>query len=478
MSLRIRMRLLSIAALSCCACAAHAAGFGVNAQSASAAGYANAGAAALAEDASTIWYNPAGLVRAASLHPAEAWQLTLAVNLFDTTQRFHDSQSSAALGQALGSEGGDAGRLGFVPAIFLSRAINPDLHVGIGINTPFGLTTEYDGDWMGRFQATRSSASTFNLNAAFAYRLQHGLSVGGGVNAAQMTAELSNRVNYTAAILQAGLASGAIAPAQIPLLLNPASPISLFGLEGNARLKGDDQGYGWNVGFLYEPAPSTRLGAHYRSAIKFVVAGDVTFTPPDTSNVLAATIAGVLGSPGMPLSNGPAHAAIKLPAIAGFSAVQRISDRSELLLDATWEQWSTIQNVRFLRADGTVLSELDWGWRDTWRYAIGANYRARDDVLLKLGVHYDQTPIRDDSHRGARLPDNDRAVIAAGLQLGMPSHTAFWTSARWDFAASYTHVSTARLVAHSEGSPAASGVLDGSYTSRVLGFNIQLTANF
>ncbi len=457
---------------------AFAGGFAVTQQSGSGLGNAYAGGAAAADDASTIWSNPAGLVHAWRMDPGAKWQLVTPINVIVSSTRFHDDNSAPALGQPLGGDGGDAGELALVPAIFLARALSQDLYVGVGINAPFGLTTEYDPGWMGRFQATKSSSRTFNLNIAGAYQVAPGLSIGVGVDAARLEAELANSVNYTAAAVQAGLAAGLISPQQVPALLNPANANGLFGLEGSARLKGNDVGFGFNAGVLYEPSAATRIGIHYRSAMDFSVDGSVDFNAPRTSSVLGSSLIAALAAPGMPLASGPARTSIRLPATASFSIVQRVTRAVELLADATWTQWSTIPGLRFVRPDGSELSSVEWNWRDTWRFGVGANWDLANGWLLRLGTAVDQTPIPDNQHRTARLPDERRTWAAAGVRYTLP-RAILGSRAAWvDAGISYVRLDTPRIDNRIERSQSASGTLDGSYDSHVWGFSVQLTTTF
>ena len=159
-------------------------------------GNAFAGAAATAEDANTVWFNPAGLARL-NLPQVEA-----AVHFITPSAKFHDQGSKAALGQPLGGTGGDAGGTAIVPNMYGSFAINDQWHLGIGVNAPFGLKTEYDNGWLGRYQALKSEVKTININPAVGWRTTKDFWLGAGANYQQFKATLTNNANYTAALAQ------------------------------------------------------------------------------------------------------------------------------------------------------------------------------------------------------------------------------------------------------------------------------------
>lgn len=151
---------------------AHAAGFALLEQSASRLGTAFAGTAAAADDVTTLYFNPAGLTRLEGSHAS------LIASAIEITSEFHiDPASQPAYGQALGSDGGDAGDWNYVPSAYLSTRLNENVAIGLGINAPFGLKLEYQRDWVGRFQAVNSEIRTINLNPALAYQVNERLSL-------------------------------------------------------------------------------------------------------------------------------------------------------------------------------------------------------------------------------------------------------------------------------------------------------------
>lgn len=445
-----------------------AAGFAVHGQSTSQLGNAFAGVAASAPDASTIWWNPAGM----SFVDGKA-QAVMFQNLLRTSTKFDNQASQPALGQPLGPEGGDAGTLRLTGGIYGQYRVNDQWSAGLGVNFPFGLRTVHDGDWMGRFQAQKSESQALNVNPSVAYKLSKELSIGGGVNIQRFEATLTNAVNYTAAVINAGTQSGAILPGQVPGLLNPGAPGNIAGLQGTARVEGDDWGVGWNLGFIYRPVKDVSVGAHYRSRIRYTLEGDATFAAPFANSPVATSLIAALSAPGAPLSSGAASAKLTVPDSFSMSAVfENAFKKVDLLFDATWFGWSTLDEVAFVRSSGTPLSRLDFQWRDTWRLAAGLTYRHAPDLHLRMGYAWDQSTIDDERTRSPRLPDATRHWFTAGSRHVLGKNMTV------DTGVSFTKSNNAHIPLRSDPNAAAAGVLDGDFRTKSLTLSAQLNWTF
>lgn len=208
-----------------------ASGFALIEQSASGLGNAFAGAAASAEDASTIFFNPAGMTKLPNR------QVAGALHFIVPSAKYSDGNPAT-------NDGGEGGSLAPVPNFYCVMALSPASRFGLGVNAPFGLKTEYDPNWVGRVAAIKSDLKTINLNPSLATKLTDQLSVGIGLSIEYAKADLS------------GFAGGA----------------------GILSVKGDDWGVGGNVGLLYEMDNTTRIGLSYRSRIKHKLEGDATFS--------------------------------------------------------------------------------------------------------------------------------------------------------------------------------------------------------
>ena len=457
-----RRRALHLGIVLCCASpSAFASGFALLEQSSSRLGSAFAGTAAAADDASTIFYNPAGLAK------LEGTQLLVVASGILISSEFNDAGSQAALGQPLGNEGGDAGDWNAVPAAYLAVPLNDRFAFGFGVNAPFGLKLEYDDAWMGRFQALKSEIKTYNFNPSLSWRVNDQLSFGIGANYQRIQAELTNAVNYTAVVaqaLQARVAAGTLPAAAVPGLIAANA-----GLQGTTGVRGDDAAWGFDVGMLYEFSPDTRVGLSYRSGLDYTVEGSVRFAPPTTTDPVGAPVIAAVSAPGGQLASGPARVDLELPDSAIASLYHRVG-KVELLADVAWTGWSSIQELRIVRDNGTLLSLTPERWEDTWRYAVGGAYRLNDAWKLRAGVAYDETNVPD-STRTARLPDSDRKWIALGAQ--------------WNPGGSFVvDVGYAHLFAddaslrQDEGNPLARGFLLGEQQSDIDIISAQLSYKF
>lgn len=439
-----------------------AAGFQLNESSASGLGQAYAGGAALADDASTLWTNPAGLTRLGSR------QAVAVLHLVTPSIRFHDVASAAASQQPLGGSGGDAGGLNVVPNLYLSMPLGGGFSAGLGVTAPWGLVTDYDDDFIGRFQATKSSIRTLNLNPSLAWKATDRLSVGAGLNLQRMQAEFNNLVNYSGALLSAA-ATGGIAPGSSTFTaIAQATP----GLTSQASVEGADNAFGWNLGLLWELDPQSRVGLHYRSSIRYRIAGDVRFTHPSLPAIapepLALTVAQLAGGVDAALADGAVSADVRLPAILNLSYVRALDSRWQLMADAQWTGWSTIRDLRFVRSDGSVLQSTPERFRDTWKLALGVSYRPGGDWTLRGGLALDQSPVRD-AYRTPRLPDADRTWLGAGAQVRLDRRLTL------DVGAAYLWVREATI--DKSGDPpnvAAYGRLNGRYDASVVVVSAQL----
>jgi len=430
-----------------------AAGFQLNENSASGLGNAFAGGAAVAEDASTLWSNAAGMSRIRSP------QVAGALHLVKPSIKFHDEGSSPALTQPLGGDGGDAGGVNYVPNVYFVMPINEAWSAGVGLNGPWGLVTEYDAGWIGRFQAIKSSIKTMNLNPAVSWKPASNVALGLGLNLQRIEAEFTNQVNYAAALLQAA--------AQAGIALNPAT---VAGLESGARVKGSDNAWGWNAGVLWEIDANSRFGAQYRSPIKFHIAGDATFSNPAAPGVPPPLTAAVNAQ----LANTGITSDVEIPAIVNLSYFRTLDSRWDIMADAQWTGWSSIESLTFMRSNGSVLQSTPENFKDAWKFALGANYHYDASWMFRGGLAFDQSPVQS-AFLTPRLPDADRTWLTGGLQYKANPKLTF------DFGAAYVWVKTATIDSNPTGSPAitaASGRLKGNYSNNVVILSGQAAYSF
>ena len=453
------------AALALAAGPAFGAGFALQENSGSGLGNAFAAGAAGSEDASSMWANPASLSKRMTMEGAGA------LHIITPSMKFRDDGSQPAFNQPLGGTGGDAGDTAFVPNLYVAVPINRQWVFGLGVNAPWGLVTEYDGDWLGRYQGVKSDVKTINVNPAISWKPADNFAIGVGANWQKIDAEFTSRVNYSGAIASAAQISagnGLIPPSLVPQII-AATP----GLDSSANITGDDSAWGWNVGVLWDVTRDTQIGLAYRSTIKYTVSGNASFdnptptVPPPLEPVVGA-LTGAINS--TVLYNSGVTAEIELPDIFNASIFSRLNDRWDVMADVQWTGWSSISELKFVRTDGTVLQNTPENFDDTWRISAGANYRMNDKWKCRGGVAWDQTPVQT-SYRTVRLPDEDRWWLALGAQYRMSNNLKF------DAGFSYIWVRDASIN-ETAGSQTANGLVKGSYDANVTIFSLQATYTF
>ncbi len=363
---------------------AWASGFQLLEQNASQLGNAYAGTAAAAEDASTIYFNPAGMAF------LKGRDFAFSLNAIKPKAEFQDRGSSYTTGTGvplpvgftppglppLAGNGGDAGDWALLPALYYAHAIDNKWSLGMSINAPFGLKTEYDTPWVGQFQGIKSELKTLAITPTVSYKASPDFSIGFGLRAQKADAELTNQ-GFTGSV---------------------------------TKLEGDDWGYGFSLGVLWQATPATRLGAAYQSRISYTIEGDV-----QGSDILAAT--------GGATSILSAKADVTLPDILTFSAAHQLNSKWDLLADIAWTNWSQFEELRVIGPTGATLSLTPENWDDTWRFAVGANYKHSDRIKLRFGVAYDETPVSD-QFRTVRIPDESRWWLAIGVQYKLAPNSA------------------------------------------------------
>jgi len=371
----------------------HAAGFALIEQSVSGMGTAYAGAAATADSVDTLYFNPAGMTRLPGTQGGVGVHLVLPQNKFK-----NEGTTFVTGGLIPGGDGGDAGSLAAVPHLYLTNQINDRTWLGLAINVPFGLTTEYDDDWVGRYHAIKSEVKTLNVNPSLAFKASDRVSLAVGVSAMYLSGEFSNAVDF-------GL---------LNVLNDPSNP--LYGWDGGLAgrkpgeadgklvIDGDSWGFGFNLGALFELSEETRIGVHYRSEVEQNIEGHAKVTLPENPGIL-----------GYVFHDTKAEASVDLPATASISAFHQLNSEWAVMADYTWTGWSSIPELRFDFANSVPDGVTTFDWKDTDRLSLGATFRpASAGWTYRFGVAYDESPIRDAASRSARLPDNDRVWLAIG----------------------------------------------------------------
>lgn len=390
-------------------CDAQGAGFALKEQSTTAQGNAFAGATAGADDISYMFFNPAALAR------HDGAQVQSMVTYIRPQVRAEGATATTVVGNTIegGTNSGEIAPNVFLPALYASWQARNDLRFGLGINAPFGLSTENPDDWVGRYHGTRSELKTININPAVAWSPNPYLALGAGIQVQYAEATLENAVDFGTI--------AAIPPISGGLGGTPGSLAD----DGSAKVEGNDWSAGFNVGVLVMPTKRTRFGAAYRSAIKHRIEGDAEF---DTGTGVGPAVSAATG---LFVDTG-AQADITLPAMASFGVHHDLTDEWGVMGEVQWTNWATFDElvIEFDNAQpDNVTTEK---WNDSFFVALGTTYRPKDTGLtFRLGVAHDQTPV-EGSFRTPRIPDASRTWLSAGVGYRVRDHI--------DLQASYTRI--------------------------------------
>jgi long-chain fatty acid transport protein len=395
------LRFALAAALAAISASAEAAFFQIAEQSASGMGNAFAGGAAIAEDASTVWYNPAGMTRLAGP------QFILGGSYIRPSFTADVLSATTVIGAPISGGGGDAGVDAFVPNLYATYPISKRFTLGAGVNAPFGLVTAYDDSWAGRYYALRSDIKTVNVNLAAAFKFNDALSVGLGANHQNLQAELTQAVDFTTlcnagallGITGAGLCGG------LGGFTHPNNPN-----DGSAKVTAKGDAWGYNAG-IFSQLGAARVGLAYRSQMKYKLDGSFDITAP--ANVPQA----LLTDPNFRLVDSGASAEVTLPSTLSLSAVLETKGPWAFMADVTRTDWSSLPELRIKFDSGQKDQVVTFNLKDVYRYSAGVTYRPKDSWVLRAGLALDRSPVTSPVDRTPRLPDSDRRWLSLGAGL-------------------------------------------------------------
>ena len=348
-----------------------ASGFAINEQSVSAMGTSFAGRSSSADDASTVFGNPAGMAR---LKRDEVYVGAAAIH---AKSDIDNASANAGPLPLAGSNDGDMVPTTGVPMGYYVKPLDDKVAFGLGVYVPFGLMTDYERGFQGRYHADKSYVRVITVQPTLSYRFNERLSVGFGPTFNHIEGELSSS------------------------LLNPLSPGSN---DGKVKVEGDDTAVGFNAGVLYEFSPRTRAGITYHSRVEYELEGD---TRVSASGVLA----GLSGKYDAKLD-------LTTPESVDLSITHELDDAWTLYLGSTWTRWSRFQEIRVQNDAATLPANLativeEQNWHDTWAHAIGLSYRLNPQWTLRSGIAVDQTPTNN-GDRSPRIPSGDRTIFSVG----------------------------------------------------------------
>ncbi|WP_319783926.1 outer membrane protein transport protein [Oceanisphaera sp. IT1-181] len=407
MSKQILKLSLVAAAMAMATGQAHSAAFQLAEQNATGLGRAYAGEGAIGDNASVLGRNPAAM----TLFDRPA--LSAGAIYINPDVDVEGKGALATAGQANGlpTSSQDIADDAVVPFFYYVQPLNEQWAMGFGAFTNYGLSTSYQNNHYAGSVAGSTSLKTLNLNPNIAFKANQHLSLGAGFNAVYADAEL---------IRHSGIAAGNVNAAT-------GGATSLVPTSEFVRLKGDDWGYGWNIGLLLEADEYNRWALTYRSKVDLTLEGEYSSALPQQPN--NASI-----SAGLPVGTSsiskPGSLDLSLPAIAEISGFHQVQPDWALHYGLMWTEWSTFEELRALDNQGGSYFAKPEGFENSWRMSMGATHQLNDQLTLRGGLAYDKSPVPENA-RSISIPDVDRiwytvgATYALNENLSMDASFAF-----------------------------------------------------
>lgn len=390
--------------------AVQASGYHFGTQSVNAQGTANA-AAAEAADASTIFYNPAGLSK------LDSSQISVNANIVFPSIRYEADSATDFTGIPVqGSKSGKITKTTVAPHIYGAYKANDDVTLGLGVYVPFGSATEYEKDSVLRYNINKLGLTTIAIEPVVAWKLNDRHSFGAGIIAQHTSAELRKYADW-------GIQQKAKA-----LTATPSNPTAAAQIkaDGHADVKGSDWGFGYQLAWMWDINDRARVGVNYRSKVSHTLKGDAEWAADDTAAKQQWT-ANKLAPLGY-TANEKASVKIVTPESLSVHGMYKVSDKTDLFGDVTWTRHSRFNKAELVfekeksiangkKSDRTTITP---NWRNTYKVAFGGSYQVTEPLQLRAGIAFDKSPVRNADYRMNSLPDGNRIWFSVGAkyQLG------------------------------------------------------------
>ncbi len=371
LSRSLTLAAVSLAAIIVSQGGAQAGAFAIREQSASAQGYSFAGVASGSGNLSSMFWNPAVITK------APGWQTELSLSLIIPRVEINPLPSVPTF---VFGDSGDIGQDAIVPASYNSYQINDMLWVGLSSNSPYGLVTDPRDNWAGQVYSRSSKIFSLNVNPVVGIKINDWISVAAGPSLQYFDIRLKRAAAVT-----------------------PGAP--------SVTLDGDDIGFGFTAGVTLTPFAGTTIGIGYRSQIDHELEGTIS----------------------SPAGRIPISSDLTTPDQLTIGLSQMITPAFTVHAGFEWTNWSVLETPLVVGPGGRVVTDLPLNYDDGFFYSLGFDYRLTDQLTLRAGVAYEQSPI-DTEIRSTRLPDNDRIWASVGASYQ-------WNN-KLSFDIAYTHIFT------------------------------------
>lgn len=386
-------------------------GFALNEQSARTLGQAYAGRTSDADNASTLMSNPAGMSF------LKRGELSAGFSFIDATSKISDATGTLNHAAVTGTNDGDIIPFTTIPFGYYVQPLNNHLAAGIGVYVPFGLATEYEDSFQGRFFGTISDVQVITIQPTVSYKFDNGLALGLGVTYNTFDGKLKKAISNST----------------------------------GAGVKGDDSNWGYNVGALYEFDEHTRFGLTYYSKVKYTLEGHTTLS-------------------GLVNARYKASLDIETPDRIDFGFTRDLTPALTLHGDISRTNWKTLQELT-VENEGGPTSVEPLAWDPSMFYSLALSYKIDSQWVIRGGIGYDNQPMPD-ATRSVRLPAGDRTLLSFG--------TTWSPMSNLDIDASFMYISEQTVRVHQTGTTALGSPIDYSakFDNNVSLFSLQASWKF
>ena len=329
---------------------------------------------AKADDPSAVAWNPAGITQLKGTHLLTG--ASMISPKMDLTTTYNGVKTKSSMTE----------NSYFPPNVFLTHQVNDNVWLGVGTFARFGLGTEFDENWPGRYASYNTAIHCYSLNTNIAYKFNDFISMAVGLEFMKVRADLRSKIDAT-----------------------PGSPKDPTTYAADVDQRGIVRSFspGINAGIHITPNDQWRLGLSWRSKMNHRASGSVSFNVPDGLAVPAT----IFNDSGATMDLNTPHM------IFGGIEYKPFKNLS-LEFDTIYSMWSDYSAIDChfdkITAIGIKDVQATKKWNDVWRFAVGVEYNPIEDIALRVGYFYDQSPIPD-GYIDYMLPTSDRQNVSLGI---------------------------------------------------------------
>ncbi|MBE1159212.1 outer membrane protein transport protein [Dyella acidiphila] len=393
---------LAVAAVFAVPTSAHAGAFQLPTDNAAGWARANAGGSLFPDDPTAAYNNPAAM----AFFSGPVMQAT--ATMIRPSAQFNGTAQDVAGNPVSGSNPNGFDKFVPFPNLAWVAPVNDWFALGGALTVPFGLESEYNPNWEGRYFGTRTDVQSVAVSLSAAFKLNDRFSAGVGILGQRTKAQLNTVIDTTGA-----------AQALFHLPLQPQTADEQLNVDVKRKFS-----FGYFLGFEFKPTDQDSLGFNYHSRVKNTLSGNYALyggAEGKTLLQLAPTL-----DPSLPSINpngASASARFDTPAFASIDWLHVFNDRFTLAATTKWTQWSTFKDL-VLMSEGQQLLSLPEQYKDSYLFSVGGDYKLTDQWTLRGGVGYDETPTVILS-RDPRVPDGARKLLGIGVGYKYSQHMSF-----------------------------------------------------